>query len=214
MEHSSVGRSRTSPSAGDHHRAREDRGGQQRREDPGLPSADGGVHRERSEEIPDHSTVVSGNLLKEGATALDKSQSDDNNNEINKDSIDRNSGYYDQFTIRRGASVQQKESFNPATECRCIATRTGDRTCPTNIKEWESRCWRIREKKGPGPAILDLPGPQVGEGARSTMRRISFLRMTELGAPALHSVDKPYFYQGREQEKKTQFGKTHFGYDP
>ena len=103
--------------------------------------------------------MVSGNLLKESTKASGKNKSDDNNNEINKDSIDRSSGYYDQFTIRRGASMQQKESFNPATECRCIATRTGDRTCPTKIKEWESRCWRIREKKGPGPAILDLPGP-------------------------------------------------------
>lgn len=92
--------------------------------------------------------MVSGNILEKPPRASDKSGYDGNNNEtMKKDEIDRSSGYYNQFTIKRGASMQQKESFNPATECRCIATRTGDRTCPTKINEWENRCWRIRAKK-------------------------------------------------------------------
>ncbi len=105
--------------------------------------------------------MVSGDVLEKGPKASNKGDSDGNNNTFTKDTVDRSSGYYDQFTIKRGASMSQVDEYNPATECRCIATRTGDKRCHTKIKEWENWCWRIRAKKGPGPAILDLPGPPV-----------------------------------------------------
>lgn len=55
---------------------------------------------------------------------------------MNKDALDRSSGYYEQFASRRGDSMRPKESlFNPATECKCVAARTGDRRKPTKIKD-------------------------------------------------------------------------------
>ncbi len=105
--------------------------------------------------------MVSGNVLERDLGTSSKGNNDRNNNTNDKDMVDRSSGYYDQFTIKRGASMNRMDEYNPATECRCIATRTGDKRCHTKIKEWENQCWRIRAKKGPGPAILDLPGPPV-----------------------------------------------------
>ena len=105
--------------------------------------------------------MVLGDVLREAPRTSNKSDNDSNNNTISKDVVDRSSGYYDQFTIKRRASLSQVDEYNPATECRCIATKTGDKKCHTKIKEWENRCWKIRTKKGPGPAILDLPGPPV-----------------------------------------------------
>ncbi len=50
-----------------------------------------------------------------------------------------------------------QDFFNLATECRCVAARSGDRKKDTKIKERELRYDRVREKSEMGQAIPDVP---------------------------------------------------------
>ncbi len=161
LEYRPPRRTGESRSAGYSSRPRGDHGRQHQRADDGLPGEDGDVRRERPEEVPDHSALVQGDVLEALPHASDKDERKDknNNHERVKDAVDRSSGYYDQFANRRGDSTRSRgSSFNPATECRCVAARTGDRRKASKIKEHELRYDKVRPKRGGGPVIPDLPG--------------------------------------------------------
>ncbi len=76
--------------------------------------------------------------------------------------MDRSSGYYDQFGNKRGASMLPREDwYNPATVCRCVAARSGDRRKITKMKDSELWYDRVRPKREAGPVIPDLPRAPV-----------------------------------------------------